>query len=175
MTILSGVGVSAEQDFRTRGSPVRAGSRRAGPGRSPLCAARAGPGSGQAPGPLLCSFVNPGSGEALHQRSHILLGRDDARIVLKWTWPGRGAGSERERARPGPGSFFFNRGMTQAPVISSLIGSNQFLQELPLINVGLLRSHSLGSQRCCLPGNAPLPSLCPAPLCSQRFLFPSAF
>lgn len=82
-------------------------------------------------------------------------GRDDARLVLKRTWPGRGAGSVRERGEAWASSFFFNRGMTQAPVISSLIGSNQFLQELPLINVRLLRSHSLGSRRCCLPGNAP--------------------
>lgn len=86
-----------------------------------------------------------------------------------------------EGARLGASSFFFNRGMTQAPVISLLIGSNQFLQELPLINVGLLRSHSLGSQRRCLllpPRKCSRSRLLPrfpALSCSEVFFFLSTF
>lgn len=123
----------------------------------------AGPGPGQRSGPLLCSFVNPGSGEALQDGSRILFGKGWRTDCPKKDLAGpRGRLRAGEGARLGPSSFFFNRGMTQAPVISSLIGSNQFLQELPLINVGLLRSHSLGSQRCCLPGTAPAPFSLPS-------------
>lgn len=128
-----------------------------------VCGAPCGPGPGQRSGPLLCSFVNPGSGEALHHGSRILFGKGWRTDCPKKDLAElRGRLRAGEGARLGPSSFFFNRGMTQGPVISSLIGSNQFLQELPLINVGLLRSHSLGSQRCSFPGSAPAPSSLPS-------------
>lgn len=120
------------------------------------------------------------------------MGKDDAQIVLIRTWFEKGAVfSEKIGASHRASSFFFNGGMTQAQVISLLIGSNQFLQELLVINVGLLRSHSFDSQQCpaaqpalLLPGLEEMlqltasrcaPSSAATPACSEIFFFLSTF
>lgn len=112
----------------------------------------------RAPGsePLLCSFVNPGSGEALRIAPAFFRGRDDARLVLKRTWPGRGAGSVRERGEAWASSFFFNRGMTQASPSHFLV--NRFkpvLTGTAADKCGTSPKSFIGFSALLPPGNAP--------------------